>query len=153
METIALDLNQSFRRILIIGETSKKVFSVQHNFFGCRVLAVGLKDFVAHGTSQKAQIKKDGLVDLSKAPKINSVVGILRHLGGTHERQVRESIRGLVRKSMLEGEGEEESDEDLLIATIPFFLCLASQSTLICDALLGDVLQFVDVDFASKWWW
>jgi hypothetical protein len=101
----------------------------------------------------RRQIAKDGYVDLAKVPKINSVVGILRHLGGTHERQVCQSIQAMVQKSMIDDEGEEDgetADEDIQIATIPFFLCLASQSSLICDALLRDVLQFVDIDFASK---
>ena len=44
------------------------------------MLAVGLKDFVAHGTSQKAQIVKEGSINLARVPKINSVVGILGHL-------------------------------------------------------------------------
>jgi hypothetical protein len=64
-----------------------------------------------------------------------------------------QSIQAMVQKSMIDDEGEEDgetADEDIQIATIPFFLCLASQSSLICDALLRDVLQFVDIDFASK---
>jgi hypothetical protein len=80
-------------------------FSDVHcNCFDFRVLAVGLKDFVAHGISQKTQIAKEGSINLARIPKINSVVGILGHLGGTHEREVCSSIRSMAKESL--------SDED-----------------------------------------
>jgi hypothetical protein len=41
------------------------------------VLEVGLQEFVKYGSTQKAQIGRDGSVNLSKVPKINSVIGIL----------------------------------------------------------------------------
>ena len=69
-----------------------------------RVLAVGLKDFVAHGISQKTQIAKEGSINLARIPKINSVVGILGHLGGTHEREVCNSIRSMAMESLAEEE-------------------------------------------------
>ncbi len=65
-----------------------------------RVLAVGLKDFVAHGISQKSQILKEGSVNLARVPKINSVVGILGHLGGTHEQEVCASIREMAKEAL-----------------------------------------------------
>ena len=68
--------------------------------FDFRVLAVGLKDFVAHGISQKTQIGKEGSINLARIPKISSVVGILGHLGGTHEREVCNSIRSMARESL-----------------------------------------------------
>ena len=118
-----------------------------------RVLAVGLKDFVAHGTSQKTVIAKEGFINLRQVPKMQSIVGILRHLGGTHVKQVCESIRGMVRMSLLMLDNDDDKsdvEEDLQVATIPYFLSLASQSTLISDALLNDILQFVNVDVAGR---
>ena len=67
-------------------------------------MAVGLKDFVAHGISQKTQIAKEGSINLARIPKINSVVGILGHLGGTHEREVCNSIRSMAMESLAEEE-------------------------------------------------
>jgi hypothetical protein len=39
---------------------------------------------------------------------------------------------------------------DLHIATIPYFLYLASLSEMISNALFKDVLQTIDLDVASK---
>ena len=37
---------------------------------------------------------------MARIPKISSVVGILGHLGGTHEREVCNSIRSMARESL-----------------------------------------------------
>ena len=52
---------------------------------------------------------------------------------------------------MLDNDDDKSDvEEDLQVATIPYFLSLASQSTLISDALLNDILQFVNVDVAGR---
>ncbi|XP_046389337.1 integrator complex subunit 5 [Ischnura elegans] len=126
-----------------------------------RVLSCGLKDFCHHASSSFAisgtGVGKDatseggptGTPSVIAAPKVNSVVGILGHLAGSHFKDIRTALLDLFKWS-LEEEDETfavgvnlEAEEGVAhrIATVPFLLHLASLSPMLLRALTTDVLQ------------
>ncbi|XP_071444577.1 integrator complex subunit 5 isoform X2 [Hetaerina americana] len=128
-----------------------------------RVLSCGLKDFCHHASSSftpsgigvgkdpASESGSSGTAGLIAAPKVNSVVGILGHLAGSHFKDIRTALLDLFKWSL-----EEEDDDDMFamgtnleaeegvarrIATVPFLLHLASLSPMLLRALTTDVLQ------------
>ncbi|XP_046419986.1 integrator complex subunit 5 isoform X1 [Neodiprion fabricii] len=112
-----------------------------------RVLTCGLKDFCAMGYDQNI-----------KNPKLNSVVGILGHLAGSHVNDIRTALLDLFRWSLDENINLDENTKSQKLATVPFLLNLASLSQTLLKALTTDVLQTLRPDiipqlalFASDW--
>ncbi|XP_033223352.1 integrator complex subunit 5 isoform X2 [Belonocnema kinseyi] len=107
-----------------------------------RVLTCGLKDFCAN----------------VKNPKLNSVVGILGHLAGSHFLDIRTALLDLFKWSLDENlivDGESRIHK---LATVPFLLNLAKLSPMLLKALTTDVLQILRPDvvprlalFANDW--
>lgn len=106
-----------------------------------RVLSCGLKDFCQNqqGTS-------------TKAPKINSVVGILGHLAGSHFSDIKTALLELFQWS-LEGGLHLNDDKSVVlqrIATVPYLLQLASLSSTLLQALSADVLHSLNCEVLRK---
>ncbi|XP_075212361.1 integrator complex subunit 5 omd [Lycorma delicatula] len=94
-----------------------------------RVLSCGLRDF-----SQKKS-------DDSIVAKMNSVVGILGHLAGSHFLDIRNALLELFQWSLQTGDRKQER-----VATVPYLLKLASLSPTLLRALNADVLQSLNCD-------
>uniref|UniRef100_A0A1B6D092 Integrator complex subunit 5 n=1 Tax=Clastoptera arizonana TaxID=38151 RepID=A0A1B6D092_9HEMI len=110
-----------------------------------RVLSCGLKDFF--------QTEQGG-----KAPKINSVVGILGHLAGSHLADISVALLELFQWSFEENPNDNEDTILQKVATVPYILELASLSTVLLKSLSTDVLLSLNCDvihkmvpFAPKW--
>ncbi|KAG8227424.1 hypothetical protein J437_LFUL000433 [Ladona fulva] len=127
-----------------------------------RVLSCGLKDFSQHasapiltgsactGKDVSADCGGSGTGGAIAAPKLNSVVGILGHLAGSHFMDIRKALLDLFKWSLEEEENEPmaignnflaEEGTARRIATVPFLLHLASLSPMLLRALTTDVLQ------------
>ncbi|XP_076684691.1 integrator complex subunit 5 omd isoform X2 [Andrena cerasifolii] len=112
-----------------------------------RVLSCGLKDFCAMGYEHNI-----------KNPKLNSVVGILGHLAGSHFQDIRAALLDLFKWSLDEDMSIDEDTKKQKLATVPFLLNLASLSQTLLKAITSDVLQTLKPDiiprlalFASDW--
>ncbi|XP_032683314.1 integrator complex subunit 5 isoform X1 [Odontomachus brunneus] len=112
-----------------------------------RVLSCGLKDFCAVGYEHNI-----------KNPKLNSVVGILGHLAGSHSQDIRRALLDLFKWSLVEDVNLDEDTKEQKLATVPFLLNLASLSQTLLKALTSDVLQTLKPDviprlalFAADW--
>ena len=112
-----------------------------------RVLSCGLKDFCAMGYEHNV-----------KNPKLNSVVGILGHLAGSHFQDIRAALLDLFKWSLDEDMSIDEDTKKQKLATVPFLLNLASLSQTLLKAITSDVLQTLKPDiiprlalFASDW--
>lgn len=112
-----------------------------------RVLSCGLKDFCAMGHELNV-----------KNPKLNSVVGILGHLAGSHFQDIRIALLDLFKWSLEEDVNADEDTKKQKLATVPFLLNLASLSQTLLKAITSDVLQTLKPDiipqlalFASDW--
>lgn len=112
-----------------------------------RVLSCGLKDFCAMGYEHNV-----------KNPKLNSVVGILGHLAGSHFQDIREALLHLFESSLKEEMNLDEDTKKQKLATVPFLLNLASLSQTLLKAMTSDVLQILRPDviphlalFATDW--
>ncbi|GFG34362.1 hypothetical protein Cfor_08970 [Coptotermes formosanus] len=104
-----------------------------------RVLSCGLKDFSRHGSADHSL----------KAPKLNSVVGILGHLAGSHFADIRSALLELFQWS-LEPDQHEVDGENERSATVPFLLQLASLSPTLLRALTADVLHTLTPSMLPK---
>ncbi|CAL1679213.1 unnamed protein product [Lasius platythorax] len=112
-----------------------------------RVLSCGLKDFCAMGYEHNV-----------KNPKLNSVVGILGHLAGSHFQDIRKALLDLFEWSLDEDMNLDEDIKKQKLATVPFLLNLASLSQTLLKAMTSDVLQILKPDviprlalFAADW--
>ncbi|KYM94915.1 Integrator complex subunit 5 [Cyphomyrmex costatus] len=112
-----------------------------------RVLSCGLKDFCAMGYEHNV-----------KNPKLNSVVGILGHLAGSHFQDIRKALLDLFEWSLQEDVSLDEDTKKQKLATVPFLLNLASLSQTLLKAITSDVLQILRPDiiprltlFAADW--
>ncbi|XP_039302665.1 integrator complex subunit 5 isoform X2 [Solenopsis invicta] len=112
-----------------------------------RVLSCGLKDFCAMGYKHNV-----------KNPKLNSVVGILGHLAGSHFKDIRKALLDLFEWSLEEDINLDEDIKKQKLATVPFLLNLASLSQTLLKAITSDVLQILRPDiiprlalFAADW--
>ncbi|XP_011638969.1 integrator complex subunit 5 [Pogonomyrmex barbatus] len=112
-----------------------------------RVLSCGLKDFCAMGYEHNV-----------KNPKLNSVVGILGHLAGSHFQDIRKALLDLFEWSLEEDVNLDEDTKKQKLATVPFLLNLASLSQTLLKAITSDVLQILRPDiiprlalFAADW--
>ncbi|XP_043477683.1 integrator complex subunit 5 [Leptopilina heterotoma] len=107
-----------------------------------RVLTCGLKDFCANVNN----------------PKLNSVVGILGHLAGSHFLDIRTALLDLFKWSLDENANMDSESRIHKLATVPFLLNLAKLSPMLLKALTTDVLQILRPDviprlalFANEW--
>ncbi|RZF35755.1 hypothetical protein LSTR_LSTR012053 [Laodelphax striatellus] len=101
-----------------------------------RVLSCGLRDFAFNG-------------DQSCTAKLNSVVGILGHLAGSHFADIRKALLELFQWSMKVNEDSMHMDTELMkeqSATVPYLLKLAALSPTLLRALSADVLQSLNSD-------
>ncbi|KAM0729054.1 Integrator complex subunit 5 [Formica fusca] len=112
-----------------------------------RVLSCGLKDFCAMGYEHNV-----------KNPKLNSVVGILGHLAGSHFQDIRKALLDLFEWSLDEDVNFDEDIKKQKLATVPFLLNLASLSQTLLKAMTSNVLQTLRPDviprlalFAADW--
>ncbi|XP_024943698.1 integrator complex subunit 5 [Cephus cinctus] len=112
-----------------------------------RVLSCGLKDFCAMGYEHNVQ-----------NPKLNSVVGILGHLAGSHFYDIRTALIDLFNWSLDENLNADEDTKKQKISTVPFLLNLASLSQTLLKAITSNVLQTLRPDiipqlalFATEW--
>ncbi|CAK9817794.1 Integrator complex subunit 5 [Anthophora plagiata] len=112
-----------------------------------RVLSCGLKEFCAMGHEHSV-----------KNPKLNSVVGILGHLAGSHFQDIRIALLDLFKWSLEEDVNVDEDTKNQKLATVPFLLNLASLSQTLLKAITCDVIQTLKPDiipqlalFASDW--
>ncbi|EFN88542.1 Integrator complex subunit 5 [Harpegnathos saltator] len=112
-----------------------------------RVLSCGLKDFCAGGYEHNI-----------KNSKLNSVVGILGHLAGSHSQDIRSALLNLFEWSLVEDVNLDDDTRKQKLATVPFLLNLASLSQTLLKALTSDVLQTLKPDiiprlalFAADW--
>ncbi|XP_076653027.1 integrator complex subunit 5 omd [Halictus rubicundus] len=112
-----------------------------------RVLSCGLKDFCSMGYEHNV-----------KNPKLNSVVGILGHLAGSHFQDIRTALLDLFKWSMSEEVAVDEDMKKQKLATVPFLLNLASLSQTLLKAITSDVLQTLKPEiiprlalFATDW--
>ncbi|KAL6431054.1 hypothetical protein ACFW04_007061 [Cataglyphis niger] len=112
-----------------------------------RVLSCGLKDFCAMGYEHNI-----------KNPKLNSVVGILGHLAGSHFQDIRKALLDLFEWSLDEDVNLDEDTKKQKLATVPFLLNLASLSQTLLKAMTSNVLQTLRPDiiprlalFAADW--
>ncbi|KAG5330161.1 INT5 protein, partial [Acromyrmex heyeri] len=108
-----------------------------------RVLSCGLKDFCAMGYEHNV-----------KNPKLNSVVGILGHLAGSHFQDIKKALLDFLEEDI----NLDEDTKKQKLATIPFLLNLASLSQTLLKAITSDVLQILKSDiiprlalFAADW--
>lgn len=115
-----------------------------------KVLYCGLKDFCLNEQS-------------SKAPKLNSVAGILAHLAGTHFNDVKTELYNLFMWSLNECTSniglEDKSITMQRTATVPFCLHICSLSPILLKALSENTVRALSVDslttlssLASGWW-
>ncbi|XP_035740370.1 integrator complex subunit 5-like [Vespa mandarinia] len=112
-----------------------------------RVLSCGLKDFCAMGYEYNV-----------KNPKLNSVVGILGHLAGSHFQDIRTALLDLFKWSLDENVNVDEDTRQQKLATVPFLLNLASLSPTLLKAITSDISQILNPDviprlalYASDW--
>ncbi|XP_070157213.1 integrator complex subunit 5 [Polyergus mexicanus] len=112
-----------------------------------RVLSCGLKDFCSMGYEHNV-----------KNPKLNSVVGILGHLAGSHFQDIRKALLDLFEWSLDEDANFDEDIKSQKLATVPFLLNLASLSQTLLKAMTSNVLQTLRPDviprlalFAADW--
>ncbi|XP_066597550.1 integrator complex subunit 5 [Prorops nasuta] len=112
-----------------------------------RVLSCGLKDFCSMGYEYNI-----------KNPKLNSVVGILGHLAGSHFKDIRQAMLDLFKWSLVEDQVIDDDTKKQKLATVPFLLNLASLSQTLLKALTTDVLQILTPNiipqlalFAKDW--
>lgn len=112
-----------------------------------RVLSCGLKDFCSMGYEHNV-----------KNPKLNSVVGILGHLAGSHFQDIRKALLDLFEWSLEENINLDDDTKKQKLATVPFLLNLASLSQTLLKAMTSDVLQILRPDiiprlalFAADW--
>ena len=107
-----------------------------------RVLSVGLKDFVSASDSNDHTMDHDAgeLPHFLNEPKMSSVAGILGHLATSHLFNLRRCLNGAVRESFIEDDCEEGSEEEeRKMATIPYFLHLASLSDPLRSAFTSEI--------------
>ncbi|OAD58560.1 Integrator complex subunit 5 [Eufriesea mexicana] len=100
-----------------------------------RVLSCGLKDFCTMGHEHNI-----------KNPKLNSVVGILGHLAGSHFQDITAALLDLFKGSLKEDVNIDEDTKNQKLATVPFLLNLASLSQTLLKAITTDLALF-----ASDW--
>lgn len=105
-----------------------------------RVLSCGLKDFSQHGSADQS----------AKAPKLNSVVGILGHLAGSHFADIRSALLELFQWSLEPDKHEGDGENAERPATVPFLLQLASLSPTLLHALSTDVLHTLTPSMLPK---
>ncbi|XP_020294482.1 integrator complex subunit 5 isoform X2 [Pseudomyrmex gracilis] len=112
-----------------------------------RVLSCGLKDFCSMGYEHSV-----------KNPKLNSVVGILGHLAGSHFEDIKRALLELFEWSLKEDVNLDDEIKKQKLATVPFLLNLASLSQTLLRAITSDLLQTLRPDiipglalFASDW--
>lgn len=103
-----------------------------------RVLSVGRKDFAASVAKKQ--------YNFAAVPKINSVVGILGHLGATHGPQVNAAVRAMLAESLLQ---QEEMQSDLEEATVPYLLNLASMDGMLASCLNKCACDLINYDVAD----
>ena len=87
-----------------------------------RVLNVGIKEFCS---SAEAQMKRDGKFSVSKVSKLNSVVGILGHLAGSHAQEIRSTFGDMLDESLVP---PIKSLSDQAVGIIPFLLHLVCKT-------------------------
>uniref|UniRef100_A0A1B6H8L2 Integrator complex subunit 5 C-terminal domain-containing protein n=1 Tax=Homalodisca liturata TaxID=320908 RepID=A0A1B6H8L2_9HEMI len=102
-----------------------------------RVLSCGLKDFCQNQQG-------------TKAPKINSVVGILGHLAGSHLADIRKALLELFQWSMVDTPTNDKMVVLQRVATVPYLLQLANLSTTLLEALSTDVVHSLDCGVLRK---
>ncbi|KAI5744171.1 hypothetical protein M8J77_026364 [Diaphorina citri] len=103
-----------------------------------RVLSCGLKDYC---------LNEQG----SKAPKLNSVVGILGHLASSHFIDIKKTLLTLFLWSLEPNiPGEDRSTALQKTITVPFLLQLASMSPILHKALCSDVLPALTLDIIRR---
>ncbi|KAK0086015.1 hypothetical protein PV325_004038 [Microctonus aethiopoides] len=95
-----------------------------------KVLLWGLKDFSVTGVQKKVQ-------DIP----LNSVVGILGHLAGSHFYDIKEALLDLFKWSLDENINDDEIMRKQKRATVPYLLKLASVSQLLLKVITTVVLQ------------
>ncbi|CAB3365565.1 Hypothetical predicted protein [Cloeon dipterum] len=113
-----------------------------------RVLSCGLKDFYAQGLECNAQRGRGfipGHFD-PQASKLNSVVGILAHLAGSHFGDIRTALLDLFKWSL----SDEDSTDALKLATVPYLLHLASLNSILFKALSAEALQSLNCKMLPK---
>jgi len=93
-----------------------------------RVLSVGLKDFII------ASKEGSGEVNLTKVPRLLSVVNILSHLATTHQTDLQTAVHSLLLSSLT-----TTPPSPTHIATTPFLLSLSSLSPGLRRALTSDL--------------
>ncbi|XP_006609851.1 integrator complex subunit 5 isoform X2 [Apis dorsata] len=104
-----------------------------------RVLSCGLKDFCAIGHEHNV-----------KNPKLNSVVGILGHLAGSHFQDITRALLDLFKWSLEEDVNIDEDTKNQKLATVPFLLNLASLSQTLLKAITNDILQTLKPDIIPQ---
>ncbi|XP_008210247.1 integrator complex subunit 5 [Nasonia vitripennis] len=107
-----------------------------------RVLSCGLKDFCALKNSERKDKKMD--------QKLNSVVGILTHLAGSHFYDIRTALLDLFMWSLDENVNVNEDTKVQRLATVPFLLNLASLSSMLLKALTNDLSQILTPDVIPR---
>ncbi|XP_054269182.1 integrator complex subunit 5-like [Macrosteles quadrilineatus] len=96
-----------------------------------KVLSCGLKDFCENQQG-------------TKAPKINSVVGILGHLAGSHLADIRGALLELFQWSLEDSPTNDKAVVLQRVATVPYLLQLAHLSPILLEALSTDVVHSLD---------
>jgi integrator complex subunit 5 len=99
-----------------------------------------LKDFSQHGSADHSV----------KAPKLNSVVGILGHLAGSHFADIRSALLELFQWSLEPDHLDADGESVERSATVPFLLQLASLSPTLLRALTADVLHTLTPSMLPK---
>lgn len=107
-----------------------------------RVLSCGLKDFCATTCG-------NGPRDKLKDPKLNSVVGILSHLAGSHFYDIKNALLNLFMWSLNESSVNEDVTMQRL-ATVPYLLNLALLSPMLLKALTIDISQILWPDVIPR---
>ena len=69
-------------------------------------------------------MKKDGIFNLSRVPKMNSVVGILSHLASSHSAHLRTAMASMVDDSLAE---PAKTMSDQSVGTVPYLMYLVRQ--------------------------
>lgn len=106
-----------------------------------RVLSCGLKDFCSTTYNEYRDRRKD--------PKLNSVVGILSHLAGSHFYDIKNALLNLFMWSLDENVVSEDVKIQRL-ATIPYLLNLALLSPMLLKALTSDISQILWPDVIPR---
>ncbi|KDR16305.1 Integrator complex subunit 5, partial [Zootermopsis nevadensis] len=87
---------------------------------------------------------------ITRAPKLNSVVGILGHLAGSHFVDIRSALLELFQWSLEADHHEADGENAERPATVPFLLQLASLSPTLLRALTTDVLHTLTPSMLPK---